>query len=81
VTDSYRRRSLKLALVLCPRPQYMIAAESHMSESRLSRLATCRSAPTPEERARLAAVLGVPEDELFGTDACAERTVDDDGGA
>ncbi|MBX3203600.1 MAG: helix-turn-helix transcriptional regulator [Labilithrix sp.] len=60
-----RRTRLKHALIECAIPQYEIAQEVGMSETRLSRIASGRLPPTTEERARLAAFLELPETALF----------------
>jgi len=65
--------ALKMALISSKLPAYRVAADCGISESRLSRIATGRLEPTPEELERLARVLGVPASQLMGkTRTCDE---------
>lgn len=57
---------LKLLIVESGTPQYVLAAQVGVNETRMSRIARGRSPPTPDERARIAAALGVPESSVFG---------------
>lgn len=59
------QRTLKMQLLGRAEPQYAVAAQVGMSETRLSRIVQGRVEPTPEERKRLSEALGVPEAELF----------------
>jgi transcriptional regulator with XRE-family HTH domain len=56
---------LKIFLAQTGRRQYQIAREAGLSENELSRIVRGRRSPTPDERKKLALVLGVAEPELF----------------
>jgi transcriptional regulator with XRE-family HTH domain len=56
---------LKLALLRRGERQYELASRLGIGETRLSRIVRGRVEATPEERARIAEALGVPERELF----------------
>jgi transcriptional regulator with XRE-family HTH domain len=56
---------LKILLTRTGRRQYQIAREAGLSENELSRIVRGRRSPTPDERKKLALVLGVAEPELF----------------
>jgi len=60
------RYQLKMAVVRLGVPQYVVAKRAGLSETRLSRIVQGRLQPTPDERRRLARVLGASENELFG---------------
>jgi ribosome-binding protein aMBF1 (putative translation factor) len=60
---------LKLALLEHGESQYAVARRLGVSETRLSRIVQGRLAPTPEERARLAEMLELDQDEVFQTAA------------
>jgi transcriptional regulator with XRE-family HTH domain len=55
---------IKLALMEASKPQYVVARETGIDETRLSRLATGRAKPTKDELKTLAAMLGVPLSKL-----------------
>ena len=57
--------TLKVALLRHGTPQYELARQLRITETRMSRIACGRLAPTPEEAAKLSEILGVPVDELF----------------
>jgi hypothetical protein len=56
---------LKLALLLCKDPQYVVAAKLQISETRFSRITLGRLVPTDEEKARIAAYLRRDVADLF----------------
>ena len=56
---------LKLHMAQTGRRQDQIAREVGLTETELSRIVRCRRSPTPEERHRIATVLGVAEPEIF----------------
>jgi len=58
---------LKTALLRAGVPQYEIARRAGLDETALSRIVRGRRVPSADERGRLAAVLGVPESLLFGS--------------
>jgi len=55
---------IKLALMEAGKPQYVVARQAGIDETRLSRLATGRAKPTKDELKTLAATLGVPPSKL-----------------
>jgi transcriptional regulator with XRE-family HTH domain len=60
---------LKLLLLERREPQYSFAVKVGLSESQFSRIVRGRRVAKPEERARIADALGVPERDLFGAAA------------
>lgn len=60
-----RNTALKIAILETGGRQYELAARAMLSETRLSRIACGRAAPSLEERRRIAGCLGVPESDLF----------------
>jgi transcriptional regulator with XRE-family HTH domain len=60
---------LKLLLLERREPQYSFAAKVGLSESQFSRIVRGRRIAKPEERARIADALGVPEHEVFSAAA------------
>jgi transcriptional regulator with XRE-family HTH domain len=59
---------LKLCLSQTGRRQYQIAREVGLTENELSRIVRGRRPATADERRRLAAVLGIAERDLFGSE-------------
>jgi plasmid maintenance system antidote protein VapI len=57
---------LKLAIIESRAAQYTVAALAEINETRLSRIILGRIEATDAEKARLARVLGLTVDELFG---------------
>jgi len=55
-----------MAVLRDPRPQYQIAREVGRSDCWFSKCVHGLTDPTPEDRARIAEVLGVPAKQLFG---------------
>jgi transcriptional regulator with XRE-family HTH domain len=60
------RLLLKAAILSSGRTQAAIGLLAQVTETRLSAIARSRADPTAEECERLAQVLGVPADSLFG---------------
>ena len=58
-------KSLKKAIIDAAIPQYEIARQTNISETRLSRLVTGRAIPTDEEKTALARTLGAASNDLF----------------
>lgn len=56
---------LRVALFVCGRRQYEVAAAAGMTETRLSRIALGRVQASADEMQRIAEVLGKPVVELF----------------
>jgi len=63
--------ALKAAIFGSRRKQKRIAVLTRIHETRLSKIVRGHIAPSPDERARLAQVLGKSEDELFAPLAVA----------
>lgn len=57
--------NLSVALFQHPFPQYLVAQELGISETRLSRIAKGRVAPTEDEKLGLARILGLDVESLF----------------
>jgi transcriptional regulator with XRE-family HTH domain len=73
---------LKLAMFESRKKQKRIAKLARIAETQLSHIVRGRRTATPEERKRLAEVLGKPERELFiipETSAILHRTTRQDG--
>jgi transcriptional regulator with XRE-family HTH domain len=51
--------AIKLAMMEAGKPQYVVARQTGIDETRLSRLATGRAKPTKNELQSLATMLGV----------------------
>jgi transcriptional regulator with XRE-family HTH domain len=66
--------ALRIARLRTGIPQYLIAKRARLCASRLSALERGYDAPSARERAALAAVLGIPELELFPIDTGAAST-------
>jgi len=60
-----RNLALKLAIVMLGKRQREIAHRAEMTDSVLSQIILGYRPPSPEQRKRLARVLGKPESELF----------------
>ena len=67
-------QELKLALLRDRRPQYVVAREAAISETRLSRIVTGRIEPTEAEKSCLARVLTRDVGDLFSTPHAREET-------
>lgn len=61
-----RNRRLAAAVAADPRPVYLIAAEARFAPTTLSQVVGGSKVPSPERCERLAAVLGIPVEQLFG---------------
>lgn len=57
-----------------PRTQIEIAHKARIHESKLSNIARGWRTATPDEQKRLAKVLGIPEEQLFPTEAVEARS-------
>jgi len=57
--------TLKLAILRSGRPQYTIARDANITETRLSRNILGRITPTDDEKKRIAELLGMCADDLF----------------
>ena len=68
-------RQLKIALMESSLPAYQIAQRIGISDSALSRIVCGRRVATPQERQRLAKLLGHREDELFQESSAPNRSV------
>jgi transcriptional regulator with XRE-family HTH domain len=66
--DHQRNVALAVAAAVDGRPYYVIAAEAGVNASDFSAIVHGRKIPSAQLRARIAAALGVAEDELFGDD-------------
>lgn len=60
-----RNVALIKALAADPRKQYQLAGLAAINPRSITAFCAGREDPTPAQRARLAEVLGVPEEELF----------------
>jgi len=60
------RIKLKLAIVKTGRPQYLIAQELGIHETTLSKFLHGHATLRPSQVARLASILGVAQDVLYG---------------
>ena len=60
-----KNNRLRAARVLLGLTQHQLAAKAEIKEMTVSRLETGRAQPTPELRARIAAILQKPAYELF----------------
>lgn len=66
---------LKLALLECGVPQYVIAQRMGVSETRLSRIIRGRAQATREERKSLSELLGVAEEDIASGPRTESRRV------
>jgi hypothetical protein len=60
-----RRTALAVAVARDGRPKYRIAAQAHVNASDFSGYLTGRLTPTDNTRRRIAAALGVDEQDIF----------------